>query len=84
MASEQPTGLLTVREAASRLSCGLTNLYALIDEGLLPVVRVGKAKGYRIDVQDIERFIAERKQSKHASGAASLQPHRKLKHLRLK
>ncbi|MDA0658960.1 MAG: helix-turn-helix domain-containing protein, partial [Planctomycetota bacterium] len=54
--------LLSISEAASYLGCGQANVYGLIRSGELPYVRVGRRKGYRIDREDIDRFISDRKQ----------------------
>lgn len=53
--------LLTVRQAAERLACSPANVYALIEAGDLPVVPVGKRKGYRLDERDLVRFVQGRK-----------------------
>lgn len=39
--------LLTVKEAASGLSCSASTVYLLINRGELPYVCVGQSKGYR-------------------------------------
>lgn len=53
--------LLTVKQAANRLCCSAANVYALIETGRLAVVSVGKSKGYRIDLRDLEAFVNQRK-----------------------
>jgi len=53
--------LLTVKQTAKRLCCSLANVYALIDAGALAIVQVGKSKGYRIDLRDLEAFVCRRK-----------------------
>ena len=53
--------LLTVKQAAQRLGCSLTNVYNLIDSGQLAVVPVGQRKGYRIDMRDLGEFVDQRK-----------------------
>lgn len=82
-ASDDFKRLLTVEQAAEYLSCSEANLYALIEAGDLPYVRVGRRKGYRIDRQDLDAFIESRKQQK--SDAAPLKPvmRHRLKHIRL-
>jgi excisionase family DNA binding protein len=79
----QPTQLLTVREAAVVLRCSATNVYSLIDNGELPFVRVGNAKGYRIDPRDIDEFIQQRKQAKAGSRVNGTPARPKLKHIKL-
>lgn len=73
--------LVTVREAAERLACSPANVYALIESGELAVVPVGRRKGYRIDLRDLDTFVRERK-FKFETPAPKAQPVR-LKHLRL-
>lgn len=75
--------LCTVRETARRLSCSVTNVYALLDSGQLPFVCVGNAKGYRIDLRDIEAFIDQRKRAKVPAETRSVPVRVSLKHLRL-
>jgi excisionase family DNA binding protein len=58
---EQRILLLTVDQAADRLSCSKANVYALIEQGELPVVRIGRAKGYRVDIRDLGNFVRDRK-----------------------
>lgn len=53
--------LLNVKQAAKKLCCSVANVYALIDTGTLAVVHVGKSKGYRIDLRDLEAFVSQRK-----------------------
>jgi excisionase family DNA binding protein len=74
--------LLTVREAAKRLCCSITNVYSLIDRGALPFVSVGNAKGYRIDPADIDAFIQERKKAKRGTPQNGAPPRPRLKHIR--
>lgn len=79
-----PVQLLTVKQAAACLCCSQTNVYALIDAGVLPVVPVGRNKGYRIDERDLVAFIDSRKVSKQQRTQSARPAHRQLKHLRLK
>jgi len=81
--ANQNSALLTVSEAARRLRCSATNVYSLIERGLLPFVRVGNAKGYRIDPKDIEAFIEERKQAKGGTPKTGVPPRPRLKHIRV-
>ncbi|HMP06201.1 MAG TPA: helix-turn-helix domain-containing protein [Lacipirellulaceae bacterium] len=84
MDSQEPDDrlqLLSVKQAAARLCCSAANVYGLIETGVLPVVRVGRHKGYRLDLRDLDAFIAERK---FRIGQAASPPRRtKLKHLKL-
>ncbi|MGL4511578.1 MAG: helix-turn-helix domain-containing protein [Lacipirellulaceae bacterium] len=50
-------GLLTVREGAEWLGCSVGNVYGLIEQGRLPVVRVGARRGYRLDPRDLDEFV---------------------------
>jgi excisionase family DNA binding protein len=75
--------LLTVRQAATWLGCSATNVYALIDGGELPFVRIGASKGYRIDRRDLESFVKSRKQSKQRPAGRQRSPQLpRLKHIR--
>ena len=49
------TLLLTIPEAASRLSLGRSKTYELIQRGLLPVCRIGSAD--RVKTSDIQLFV---------------------------
>lgn len=75
--------LLTVRQSAGQLGCSAANIYALINSGQLPIVRVGCCKGYRIDLQDIDAFISERKVQRAQPEPRSARPRPRLKHVRL-
>lgn len=59
--SQDELQLLTVRQTASRLGCSAANVYSLIECGDLPIVRVGRHKGYRVDIRDLDGFIYGRK-----------------------
>lgn len=81
--SEQPDGrlqLLSVKQAAARLHCSPANVYALVERGELAVVRVGKSKGYRIDLRDLDAFVGARK-VRYVNESPKV-PRRKLKHIR--
>ncbi|MEX0717798.1 MAG: helix-turn-helix domain-containing protein [Planctomycetaceae bacterium] len=54
---DEPTRLLTVREAADRLALGRSTLYNLMDRGALPYVKIGRAR--RIPPQALERLVRE-------------------------
>ena len=49
------TLLLTIPEVASRLSLGRSKTYELIQRGLLPVCRIGRA--VRIKASDVQLFV---------------------------
>lgn len=72
---------MTVVDVAERLGCSRANVYALISRGFLPVVCVGRSKGYRIDLQDLERFIEQRKVQYEPPSPTA--PYPQLKHIRL-
>lgn len=61
MAHADSARLVTVKEAARLLGCSEANLYGLLESGKLPYVPIGRRKGYRIDVEDLHRFIEQRK-----------------------
>ena len=73
--------LLTIRETAERLGCSEANVYALIEGGELPYVRIGRRKGYRIDPADLAGFIAGRKEQREPARPRLHRP--RLKHLKL-
>ena len=73
--------LLSVNAAAVLLGCSRANIYGLIEAGELPVVAVGKSRGYRIDRRDIEAFIDRRKTCKGARKPAPPPPRPRLKHI---
>jgi excisionase family DNA binding protein len=50
--------LLRVEEAADRLSLGRSKTYALIQEGQLPSIRIGRS--VRVPVVELDRWIRER------------------------
>ncbi len=76
------TQLLTVGATALLLGCSRANIYGLIEAGELPVVAVGKSRGYRIDRQDIDTFIERRKTCKRAEKPALPPPRPQLKHIK--
>lgn len=52
--------LLTIQQAAERLRVSRRTVRRLVDEGRLPVIRMGlTARGWRIDPLAVERFIRE-------------------------
>jgi excisionase family DNA binding protein len=54
--------LYTVAEVAERLRCGKTNVYDLVDERALAVIRVGAGKGgLRVRGSDLLAFLDSRK-----------------------
>jgi excisionase family DNA binding protein len=72
--------LLTVKQTAMRLCCSPANVYSFIEDGELPVVRVGRQKGYRVDVRDLDVFVNDRRFRYRGTLAELPQP--KFKHLR--
>jgi excisionase family DNA binding protein len=75
--------LLTVNESAALLGCSRANVYGLIEAGELPVVAVGKSRGYRIDRRDLDEFIHRRKFRKEGEKPVAPAPRPRLKHIRL-
>lgn len=73
--------LISVAETARFLGCSEANVYALLDSGDLPYVLIGRRKGYRIDLRDLESFI-ERRKRKQAAAPVKV-PRPRLKHIRL-
>jgi excisionase family DNA binding protein len=73
--------LMTVREVADRLGCSRANVYGLINRGLLPVIRIGKSKGYRVDSNDLGAFLRQRKVQYEADEPIAQRP--RLKHIKL-
>jgi excisionase family DNA binding protein len=57
-----PDLLYTMAEVAERLRCGKTNVYGLVDEKALAVIRVGAGKGgLRVKGSDLQAFLDSRK-----------------------
>lgn len=54
----EPPALLSIDDAAHTLGIGRTRLYALMDDGSLPSLHVGKRRMVRR--ADVEAFIAAR------------------------
>jgi excisionase family DNA binding protein len=75
--------LLTVTETAAVLGCSRANVYGLIEAGELPVIAVGKSRGYRIDCRDIDEFIERRKTCKEGRRPAPPATRPRLKHIKL-
>ena len=73
--------LLTIKETAEMLGCSEANVYSLLEAGDMPYVTIGRRKGYRIDLLDIDRFIAQRKQQPVAAPIKVPRP--RLKHIQL-
>lgn len=74
--------LLTITETAACLGCSEANVYALINAGKLPYVPVGKRKGYRVSVEDVQTFIEARKVQKQPTETKpNYRP--RLRHIRL-
>ena len=75
--------LLTVKQAAEKLCCSSANVYALIESGSLAIVTVGKRKGYRIDLRDLDSFVQGRKMRYQVPQKSTSSTRVNLKHLRL-
>jgi excisionase family DNA binding protein len=65
------------------MGCSNANLYALIAAGELPVIAVGKSRGYRIARQAIEEFLRRRTILKNGHPSIVARPRRILKHIKL-
>ena len=80
---DEPQRLMTIKQTAILLGCSAANVYALIDSGELPVISVGKSRGYRIDQRDIEEFLSRRKTWKGEARQRVPLPRPRLRHIRL-
>jgi excisionase family DNA binding protein len=58
--------MLTVRQVAARLNVCRATVYEFCERGSLPYVRVGNC--VRVLPEDLEAFIAARKQQRRSSG----------------
>jgi excisionase family DNA binding protein len=67
ISEEAEAQLCTVPEAQDRLKIGRTRLYALLAEGQLESVRIGRSR--RIPLASIRRFIADLRDQTGAIGA---------------
>jgi len=88
LSEPNPHRLLTVIQAAAYLGCSRTNVYSLINAGELPVIAIGKSRGFRIDQRDIDQrdidaFVDRRKFRKTGDGPARPARRPKLKHIKL-
>lgn len=77
--------MLRLKQVAERLQCSLSNVYALVQSGRLPVVTTGaRGKGYRVSEDDLAKFLAGGKRGGPSPAALQPQPPRpRLKHLNL-
>jgi excisionase family DNA binding protein len=64
------TELLTVSQAAARLSLSPRSVWALIAGGKLRAIKLGR-RATRIDVADVDRFINDARARSHAAGGAA-------------
>lgn len=56
--------LLTIRDVQARLNVSRACAYALIQQGVLPHIRIGTGRGtIRVDADDLEQFIQQSKQA---------------------
>lgn len=53
---------VSVREAASLLSCDRSTVYRLIDQGELPSLKIGHTK---VLVKDLEAYVESKKEVKN-------------------
>jgi excisionase family DNA binding protein len=71
----EPNAIYTVAEVAARLRCGKTNVYDLISQRDLAVIRIGAGRGgIRVMGSDLLAFLASRRE-----GGA--EPKKKYRHL---
>lgn len=77
--------LLTVEEVAQQLRLTASCVYRMLAVGELPCIRVGRGQGrVRVDAQDLEAFLASRRQTREQKSAQrSKQPRVHLRHLKL-
>jgi excisionase family DNA binding protein len=57
---------MRVPEAAAYFSVPRSRMYDLIQKGELPAVRLG-ARSIRVNVRDVERFLAEHRRTNHGN-----------------
>jgi excisionase family DNA binding protein len=61
---------MRVKEAANRLEVGISTVYALCDQGLLPHVRVGLGRGtIRISEDDLRVFLEKCRNDRKANAS---------------
>ena len=70
--------LLKLKEVAAWLNCSLSNVYARVADGTLPVHLVGKTKGFRVAEGDLAAYLA----AVRHEGAGEAPP-QALRHIRL-
>jgi excisionase family DNA binding protein len=76
--------LLKLSEVSQRLNCSLSNVYALVDSGKLPVIRTGGfGKGYRVSEDDLRTFIDSCRKQETRPWPATTKPIQKLRNIRL-
>lgn len=49
--------LLNWMEVCTRLGCGRSQFYVLVNSGQLPHTRIGKSRGIRVSEADLAQFI---------------------------
>ncbi|MBX3414030.1 MAG: helix-turn-helix domain-containing protein [Pirellulales bacterium] len=81
MSADMNRELLTMKQVAEQLGCSMTNVYTLVSRGLLPVIRVGQSKGYRVDRHDLAAFLDERRMQYETVPRPVRRP--QLKHIKL-
>ena len=55
--------LLKLRDAARYLACSTGSLRTIVQSGRLPVIRGDGNSPWRVDVQDLDKFIEREKQT---------------------
>ncbi len=56
-------------EVAELMNCSLSHVYALVQSGVLPSVNIGLRKALRVAEEDLEAFIASRREHRHKAAA---------------
>lgn len=55
--------LLNWTEVCTRLGCGRSQFYVLVNSGQLPHTRIGKSRGIRVSETDLAQFIKSNRSS---------------------
>ena len=56
---ETKNRILNVEQVRQKLNCSRSNVYRLIDTGMIAAFRVGRQKGLRVKESVVLRFIEE-------------------------
>ena len=75
--------MLRLNQVAERLNTSLSNVYALKDSGMLPVIATGAGgKGYRVSETDLAAFIEQARKGRRMPAWSEKTKPMKLKHLK--